>query len=252
MLVRTVERLLPLFADRQPPWPEDDFEVLQAQGAQLKLLLPEEPRPGRKGRLAVAHGMSLHADTWVAANDRQGLARLIRYGARGPIAESRLTRREDGRYAYETKRGVTLVMTAEQLVRRLLWLIPPRGLHLTNFHGVFASHAKARSSVLLPVPGPEGGVAPGARVLESADGPPAQADLPRRGKRPRLDWASLQRHTFGCDVWQCPCGGRRRVVAVVTSPRTAQEMLRNLGLWQPTPPLPSAQGPPQRELVLDA
>jgi hypothetical protein len=79
VLVRTVERLLPLFEDRQPPWPEDDFEELQAKGAQLKLLPPEEPKPGRKGRLAVAHGLSLHADTCVAANDRQGLARLCRY-----------------------------------------------------------------------------------------------------------------------------------------------------------------------------
>ena len=86
VLVRTVERLLPLFEEPQPPGPEDDFEKLQAKGAQLKLLLPEEPRPGRKSRLAVAHGLSLHADTWVAANDRQGLERLCRYGARGPIA----------------------------------------------------------------------------------------------------------------------------------------------------------------------
>jgi hypothetical protein len=56
----------------------------------------------------------------------------------GPVAESRLKRREDGRYAYETTKGVTSVMSAEQLVRRLLWLIPPKGLHLTNFHGAFA------------------------------------------------------------------------------------------------------------------
>lgn len=253
VLARTVERLLPLFADRQPPWPEDDFEVLQAQGAQLRLLPPEEPTPGRKGRLAVTHGLSLHADTWVHGNDRQSLARLCRYGARGPIAESRLSRREDGRYAYETKKGVTLVMTAEQLVRRLLWLIPPRGLHLTNFHGVFASHARARSSVLLPVLAPEKSVsAADKKVPESpAAVPESTATEPRRGKRPRVDWASLQRHTFGCDVWQCPCGGRRRVMAVVTSERAAEEVLRNMGLWRQSVPLPPAQGPPQRQLVLE-
>ena len=54
-----------VFDDVQAPWPEDDFEELQARGAQLRLLPPDEPQPGRKGRLAVAHGMSLHADTWV-------------------------------------------------------------------------------------------------------------------------------------------------------------------------------------------
>jgi hypothetical protein len=250
VLARTVERLVPLFEDRQPPWPEDDFEELQARGAQLKLMPLEEPTPGRKGRLAVAHGLSLHADTWVHGNDRQGLARLVRYGARGPIAESRLFRREDGRYAYETKRGVTLVLTAEQLVRRLLWLIPPRGLHLTNFHGVFASHSSARASVLLPPAELEVAPADGATAEVSA-GLETSGEAPRRRKRPRVDWAALQRHTFGCDVWQCPCGGRRRVVAVITNPATAEELLRRLGLWKPWPPLPAAPGPPQRELVLD-
>ncbi|QRO01420.1 hypothetical protein JRI60_21565 [Archangium violaceum] len=32
-------------------------------------------------------------------------------------------------------------------------------------------------------------------------------------KRSRLDGAGLQRRTFGEDVWRCPCGGRRQVLA---------------------------------------
>lgn len=40
-------------------------------------------------------------------------------------------------------------------------------------------------------------------------------------KRPRLDWATLHARTWGTDVWRCPCGGRRKVVAVVTSRRPA-------------------------------
>jgi hypothetical protein len=121
-------------------------------------------------------------------------------------------------------------------------------LHLTNFHGAFASRATARAQVLLPVAGlPE--VA--AQTPRASTAPTAEGKAPR-AKRPRVDWAALQRHTFGCDVWACPCGGRRRVVAVVTNARTAEELLRNLGRWHPTPPLAAAQGPPQRELVLDA
>jgi hypothetical protein len=50
--------------------------------------------------------------------------RLPEAGARRGAAESRLSRRDDGKYLYQTKKGVTLVLTAEQLVRRLLWLIP--------------------------------------------------------------------------------------------------------------------------------
>ena len=155
--------------------------------------------------------------------------------ARGPIAESRLTRRDDGRYAYETKKGVTLVMTAVQLVRRLLWLIPPRRLHLTNFHGVLAPHASARPLV-----------APKPKPLQRPLPLPSSAKTPRR---PRIDWATLLHRTFCCDIWKCPCGGQRRVVALVTNRRTAEQMLQNMGLLHPWPPLPTAQSPPQLELL---
>jgi hypothetical protein len=73
---------------------------------------------------------------------------------------------------------------------------------------------------------------------------------PAQVKRPRLAWATLQAHTWGIDVWKCSCGGKRKVLAVVTRRRTAEEMLRNLGLLQPRPPLPAAQSPPQIELAV--
>jgi hypothetical protein len=109
VLERALAQLLPDFESRGVAWPEDEYEALQAKSAQLRLPLDEEPAPARRGRLAGMMGFSLHADTAVTANDREGLLRLARYGARGPVAESRLSRREDGRYAYETKKGVTLV-----------------------------------------------------------------------------------------------------------------------------------------------
>ncbi|MHB8879421.1 MAG: transposase [Myxococcaceae bacterium] len=127
VLSRMLKALAAGFAAAEETWPEDGFEALQLEGAQLRLRLDEEKRPERRGRrVAVGQGFSLHADTGVRANDREGLLRLVRYGARGPIAESRLSRRDDGSYAYETKKGVTLVLTAKELVRRLLWLIPLR------------------------------------------------------------------------------------------------------------------------------
>jgi hypothetical protein len=64
-------------------------------------------------------------------------------------------------------------------------------------------------------------------------------------KRPRLDWASLQRRTFDADVWRCACGGPRWVLAVITSRRTAEEVLANLGLLEPRAPAARAQAPPQ-------
>ena len=67
-----------------------------------------------------------------------------------------------------------------------------------------------------------------------------------------LDWAALHARTWGVDVWQCPCGGKRKVMAIVTSRRTAEEILRNLGLLPSPLPRPVAlpQAPPQLELPM--
>ena len=246
VLARMLTQAKRSFEALDAPWPEDAFEALQRQGAQERLHLGDEPAFGdTRGRLlAVGEGFSLHAGTSVHANDADGLSRLCSYGARGPIAGSRLSRRDDGKYAYETKKGVTLVLTAQQLVRRLLWLIPPARFHLTSFHGVLSSHAAARATVR-----------PGVRVGVAAQPParaPATAAPAVMAKRPRLDWAALHATTWGVDVWLCPCGGKRKVTALVTSRRVAEEILRNLGLLPPSSPRPIAlpQGPPQLELQM--
>ncbi|MCC7441621.1 MAG: hypothetical protein IT285_08310 [Bdellovibrionales bacterium] len=72
----------------------------------------------------------------------------------------------------------------------------------------------------------------------------------KRPKRPRLDWAMLQHRTFGTDVWACHCGGRRKVLGIITSPRTAEEVLGNMGLLDRPPRAPPAQAPPQLALAL--
>jgi hypothetical protein len=91
VLERCLAQLLPDFESREARWPDDEYEALQAKSAQARLPLDDEAAPARKGRLAVMMGFSLHADTAVSANDREGLLRLCRYGARGPVAESRLS-----------------------------------------------------------------------------------------------------------------------------------------------------------------
>ena len=56
------------------------------------------------------------------------------------------------------------MLTAEQLVKRLIALIPPRGLHLTNFHGVLAPAAAARPTAPKPESPPTGGGAEGSSL----------------------------------------------------------------------------------------
>ena len=107
-------------------------------------------------------------------------------------------------------------------MKRLVALVPPRGLHLTCFHGVFAPNASLRAEVLRPSPPP-------AR-------PPPGATPAQKPKRPRLDWATALQRTFGIDVWTCHCGGQRTVRAIVTNRATAAAMLRSMGLADaPTP-----------------
>lgn len=240
---RLVRQLARAFEGEEADWPEDGLEALQQQGVQERLALPAFTQ-AKQRRVAVAEGFSLHADTAVHANDRQSLERLCRYGARGPVAESRLQRREDGRYEYQSKRGAVLVLSAEELVNRLVRLIPPTRMHLTSFWGVFAAHAKRRLQLVAPV-----AVAQGQAAALSK--PPAfEASGLSAQRRPRLDWATLQHRTWGVDVWTCRCGGRRKVLSVVTSRRTAQEMLLNIGLLAPHSSAPNAQAPPQCQLAL--
>jgi len=214
-------------------WPEDEYETGQLQCLQRPLGLALPPTPRRR-RVAVAHGFSLHADTAVHANDRQGLERLARYGARGPVAESRLKSLADGRYEYTPKKGVSFTVTAQQLVRRLVSLVPPAKTHLTSFHGVYAPHAALRPVVMAPPP-------------------PAPVPSPKQKKRRatrRLDWAALHQHTFSIDVLRCPsCGGRRRVIAVHSTRTTAEARLSQLG--HPLPPrrLPPATAQPTLPLA---
>jgi hypothetical protein len=243
VLARMLSQAKRTFEALDALWPEDAFEALQLQGAQQRLNLNDEPSAGAahvRRLVAVGEGFSLHAGTAVHQNDREGLARLCRYGARGPIAESRLSRRDDGKYAYATKKGVTLVLTAEQWVRRLLWLIPPTRFHLTSFHGILSSHAAARATVM-------------PKLVSRAPPPPAPALGARavKPKKPRLDWAALHARTWGVDVWLCPCGGTRKVTAIVTSRRVAEEILRNLGLLPSSSPrhVALAQAPPQPQLL---
>src|SRR5262245_41392423 len=112
-------------------------------------------------------------------------------------------------------------MVRRKLVRRLLAVLPPRYKHLTSFHGVFAAGSASRKHV---VPNPERKL---ASVVEEADEKEKpEQEAANKGRRPRLDWAALQMRTFGTDVWACRCGGRRQVVALVTSPAKAEEILR--------------------------
>ena len=238
ILARTLRQAKKDWGDIGETWPGDEFEVLQAQAIQAKLPLDLPKRRHRRSRVAVANGFSLHADTAVHGNDREGLERLARYGARGPIAECRLRKLEGELYEYTPKRGVTFTLTAADLVRRLVALVPPAKNHLTSFHGVYAPHSSLRAQLDEP-----------AHPAQTA-APKKQPTKAGKPKRPRLDWASLHQHTFGNDVLKCPCGARRTIKALFSTHKAAEERLTALGRPLDSRLLPRTTAGPQLTLAV--
>jgi hypothetical protein len=104
-------------------------------------------------RQAQLDGSDLHANVWVAANDRAGLERLCRYVLRPPFAQERLRLRDDGRVALELKmawRDGTreLVFEPLEFVERLAATTPRPETNLLICHGVLAPHARSRRLVV--------------------------------------------------------------------------------------------------------
>ncbi len=91
VLERCLKQVARDWGELQTPWAEDEYEELQARAAQTRLGFEEEPKPRARGkRVAVAHGFSLHADTAVHSNDREGLERLCRYLSPCQLASSQI------------------------------------------------------------------------------------------------------------------------------------------------------------------
>ncbi|WP_239470510.1 transposase [Archangium violaceum] len=199
------------------------------------------PPPRKQPRCAFLEGFSLHANTHLHANDRQGLERLCRYGARGALALERLSRAEDGRIAYRMKRplpdGTThLLFTGLEFLRRVVSLVPPPRANLTRFHGVFAPGAHLRP-FLVPQAEEEG-----ASVAPEA----AASKEPMKERTSGVDWAAVLRRTFDFDVFACVrCGGRRRVLAYMKEAGGVRAILKHLGLPTAGARLAPARGPPQ-------
>ena len=175
-------------------------------------------------------------------HDREGLERLCRSGARGPLAESRLEALDDGSYQYSPKKGTAFTLTAAAVVRRLVALLPPARLHLTSHHGAYAPNARLRPLVTQPPPHQQPPSPPPS--AQSAEVPASKP------KRPRLDWAQLHQRTFGTDVLRCPCGGRRTIRSLHSTRKQAEARLAELGVALPSRILPPATAPPQLLLAM--
>jgi hypothetical protein len=180
------------------------------------------------------HGFNLFAGRCISAFDRNKREHAIRYMARPPVPERRLSFADgsDGDVLLELKRpwsdGTTHVrFTGPELIERLVSLVPPPRVNLVRHHGVFAPNARLRPFVV-------------------ALARPEVSTPIRSYTRRRFGWAELMQRVFEVDVTICPrCGATgMQAVACITQPDVVRDILRCIGEPTAPPELDPPRWPP--------
>jgi len=247
VVARLSKRLRPR-AEQAELEPRDSLGLAQAEALPFPGANQGAPAPPKR-HTKYLEGFSLHAGVHLHANDREGLERLLRYGARPPLSLERLTELADGRLAYRLKRPLpngpqALLLKPTELLRRLATLVPPPRHHLVRYHGVFAPNAAWRAEVIPPPPAP--------LAIAAAPVPVVAQAPPSTGIRPRIPWAELLLRVFRADVLACDrCGGRRVVLAFLTDRPVVKTILDHLGLPSTAPPIAPARGQFELQRWLD-
>jgi hypothetical protein len=174
-------------------------------------------------------GFSAYMGPAIAADDRAAVLRVARYGARAPVAESRLrydAERAEVELASDAREGPYAGVhrfTAVEFVARLVDHIPGKGEVRVRYYGAYASRRRGwwrRRGVVLVGAEPED--EPSAEREGEPEPWPA---LKARRRR----WAELLRMIFKVDVEVCPaCGGEMRILAFVTEPAVVRRILAHL------------------------
>jgi hypothetical protein len=252
------------FADHDSVDFDHEYDRLLAASVNVGRTKKGTEFPEISGRLSASlEGFSLHAATRIHENDKAGRERLLSYGARGPIAHSRLSRIDDGRFRYTMRRpmgnGQTeLILTGEQLIGRLAALIPPPRKNLLRYFGVLAPASKLRQKVVPPHKPTDSKRRSCSKRDQSQN--PIESQDPKvkalalhyqkaneeKREASRIDWATLLGRTFGIDVSKCSkCGGKRRIIATIKDGPSIKKVLGHLGVTPNPLPMAPARAPPQ-------
>jgi hypothetical protein len=184
-------------------------------------------------------GFSLHAAT--RAGERARLA-LVKYILRPPIANERLELRPDDLVRIVLKKPFAdgtfaIDMDRLSLLSPLAASVRPPHFHTIRYAGALAARASLRP-LIVPPPKAE------------SEPPPAQTQTCQPGgpgtHRCRfVPWALLLKRTFAIDVEHSPhCGGRMKLLALITDPDSIAAYLACLGEPTQPPPLSPARAPP--------
>ena len=194
----------------------------------------EEGFEAGRARCAMVSGFSVHAGVGIRAGRRKELERLIRYAARPPIANDRLSQMPDGRLSYRLKtpwkNGTThVIFEPLEFLEKLAVLVPAPHANLVHYHGVVAPASKWRAAIV-----PEPPVTDGTATECGCE---AGSETEKR-RRPNYGWALLMARVFEIDVLKCKhCNGRLRIIAAIHPPVVTKKILDCLGLPSRAPPL---------------
>lgn len=240
---------------------ERDPALAQLAAAAVSGLAPAGPELRRKPRelafqgrpgvvidapLSVREaGFSLHAATRAGPADAQGREALLKYILRPPLATERLLPGPDGLVRIALKKPfsdgtVAVDLDPLSLLCRLVALVPAPRFHTVRYFGVLAAASKWRP-LIVPKPKPSEATdsAAASGFSECTTPPPCEG-----GSRYR-PWAELLRRTFAVDIETCPrCGGRMRLLAVITDLSSAARFLHHRGEPTEPPTRAPARDPP--------
>ena len=191
----------------------------------------EQPQSGITSRF---NGLHFFASSSIPANDRPGLEDLCSYLLRAPFDVHRLRKLPDGSYGYRLLRrgsdGIReLVMTANELLKRLATLIPTARIPTRRYFGILAGGSKCRAEV---TPNP-------THQKRASDDATARGE-PRPAVQRAAPWAELMRRLWDIDVFQCPKCRSPMIVVRVTEPRRHFGMVRAPNVMAIGPPGSSA------------
>jgi hypothetical protein len=186
-------------------------------------------------------GFSVDGSVRIAAADRAGRERLLRYCARPPFALERLRELDCDRLVYDhPKPGPgapgTLILTPLELLDRLAALVPPPRIHRHRYFGVLAPNSPLRTALTA--------LAPGATIAPPAPNPEPAAE-PAHRRAARYAWALLLARIDEVFPLVCPdCGGAMRIIAFITDSPTVRDILGHRGEPTAPPRIAPARGPP--------
>jgi hypothetical protein len=212
------------------------------------LLSPEDVETMRQWKHE--GGFSLNADVTVAAWDRAGLERLLRYCARPIFASERLQWIEkDQRLVYRLPKPMpggqtVLYLTPLEFLDKLAVLIPPPRKHRHRYHGVLAPNAPLRQAVTAYA-----GLPINAEVATTDQVPVAEKDPAEAESKPSFHaaslWAMLIARIYEVFPLVCPqCGGELKIVAFLTEVDPIQRILLHIGEPATPPRIAPARAPP--------